>query len=219
MSDITNQNGPAFAQNGPPLPKETSGSVQPAEELSAAMAGVLGRKKGIAGKRGLRIILMELQDLVFQANAIVARGLPESPVPRLNSAYWLVEAALDMLATTGKAKVTVTYFGNEEPRVEVEGDVEVNLVDGEEDVWLFLKHQGVSIYSTEKDNGAWSDFWVSPYRGQDWNEDRAFDVRELPDIPAGFLARLEGLYPEDVYKQKMAYAIEVGIVTQNGRVK
>ena len=114
-------------------------------------------------------------------------------------------------------KMKITYWGDQPPKIECESlsDIEIEMVDGEEANWLFLKHGGVSVYHTENSNDVLSDWWFSTVRGIHSDNEDAFDVQDLPEIPEDRLYIYEALYGEDE-KQRMAYAIDIGLLDRDG---
>lgn len=115
-----------------------------------------------------------------------------------------------------KPKIKITYFGDIEPTIEGDlSELEIKLVDGEEAAWLFLEHNDLSIYHTERGFDLVSNYWFSTVRGVDNDDVEAFDVRDLPEIPGDKEAKYEKLYGND-NKQLMAYAIDAGYINENG---
>lgn len=116
-------------------------------------------------------------------------------------------------------RISITYFGDDAPIIKCDNlaDMErIELIDGEEANWLFLKHGDVSVYHTESHQDMFSENIFSTVRGQERDADWTFDIRDLPAIPEDLLPRFEALYPEDDEKQRCAYAIEAGWITEDG---
>ena len=117
--------------------------------------------------------------------------------------------------------IEVRYW-RDEPAVivppELAGQVTVKLVDtGAEDQFV-LKRGGVSVYHAMKDldmgpeNTTQSDYWFATRPYTDWEAGEAFDIRDLPSIPEGNLAKYQTLYPADEDRQRLAYAVDIGEV-------
>ena len=96
-------------------------------------------------------------------------------------------------------KMKITYWGDQPPKIECENlsDIEIEMVDGEEAEWLFLKHGGVSVYHAENSNDVLSDWWFSTVRGIHSDNEDAFDIQDLPEIPEDRLCIYDALYGED----------------------
>lgn len=119
-------------------------------------------------------------------------------------------------------KIIIKYFGNDEPVITVEGPVtgiDIELIDGEEEHWLYLKHGDVSVYHTESHQDMFSEDWFSPIRGQEDDADEAFDIRELEEVPSVLALKYSQLFPDDLYKQRVAWAIDNGYLTEEGYKK
>lgn len=118
-------------------------------------------------------------------------------------------------------KIKVTYYGDEAPRIEASPeDMErIELIDGEEESNLVLDRGGVQIYVTYKHGDCLSSYWFSTMRGTDWDDDHAFDIRDLPDLTGDDIRSIyRELYPDSPDKQKLAFAIDAGLIDQDGRV-
>ena len=113
-------------------------------------------------------------------------------------------------ASTGD--IVITYFGEDEPKIECSAaDHErIVLVDGKEADLLYIEHQGVKIYRTTNDCETYSVCWFSVIRGQSGDAEGAFDIRDLPEVPARAGARLRKVFGLDDDKITVAYAIEQG---------
>lgn len=112
-----------------------------------------------------------------------------------------------------KPSVKITWFGTE-PTVETEGEVDVELIDGDAEAEHYFTHGEVSIYHTTKDGEVLSDYWLAVYPRVDWQSDIAFDVRELPGIPEQLEEKYGNLYPEEDIFQVLAYCIDADLIPQ-----
>jgi hypothetical protein len=125
-----------------------------------------------------------------------------------------------------KAKIiTISYYATDAPEVTLPKDlqqqVKVRFVDLLEQDYLVLEHEGLKVYRTYKDECCgsvqeWSEYHLATERMTDWENDIAFDWRELPEIPQPELAQYESLYPGSELKQRVAYAIDQGWITEHG---
>ena len=115
--------------------------------------------------------------------------------------------------------IRITYLPNSDqpPKVtiplELRDLVRVELIDGEEAELRFLEHGGVTIYQTYTHHGTTSGYWYAVEYPLSSKDNRAFDVRDLPEIPAEHLDRYAKLY-DDEDKQVFAYAIDQKLITQ-----
>lgn len=118
-----------------------------------------------------------------------------------------------------KPKVTIMYQG-QTPKVAVEPPDAVELVycDRGEEAQFIMEHNGVRIYRVEE-GYALSQFWVATY-ADCWHEsDDAFDAWDLDPPPDQLVAKYKALFPDDGDKQVLAYNIDMGVITDSGKVK
>lgn len=128
--------------------------------------------------------------------------------------------------TTMKHIITISFYGNKQPQVTVPEDlqrsVELKFTDLLQQEFLVIEHNGVEVYRTFKAERCgevteWSEHWLATERWTDWeNEQLAFDSRDLPAIPDKDWAHYNTLYSDSETKQRVAYAIDQGWITQEG---
>jgi len=121
--------------------------------------------------------------------------------------------------------VKISYYALDEPTVELpealKNAVEIEFVDLLEQDFLLLAHSGVKVYRTYKDEHGghvqeWSDCYFSTEVWTNWENDICFDSRDLPDVPAEALPRYQAMYPDSPLQQSLAYAIDQGVITEDG---
>lgn len=112
--------------------------------------------------------------------------------------------------------VKIKYWGDDPPEVEAPDFVDIELIDGEEERWLFMEYAGVFIYHTIWKDDCFADHWFSLYRNIEACFDDAFDVRDIPKIPKSQLQKYYELFPGDPRKRTLAYAIDQGWITKYG---
>ena len=99
-------------------------------------------------------------------------------------------------------------------------DAVVQLIDSDVEGSLILTHHGVSIYQAIKDDIGdcyqFSDYWVAAVPLADHESDHAFDLRDLKGIPEEQAEKYEALFPEDSNQQALAYAIDQGLIDEDG---
>lgn len=138
----------------------------------------------------------------------------------------------------GPPRVQITYYGDDEPSVLVQSppglQVTVELIDGEEARWVFLEHNGVTVYTTYPERSGeefTSDTFYATQRRVSDESDTAFEIYDLPEIPVPEQGKYEELFPvglalethkqpfhEDQAdrKRRMAYAIDQQWLTEDG---
>ena len=127
------------------------------------------------------------------------------------------DASVDKKPAKTKTKVIVTWF-RREPKVEVDGDVELVTVDGDGVSQFVLEYKGVTVYYAEQDEDTSSDYWLGCWPRCYYESDDAFDWRDLADIPDQLLPQYVTLYPDCNMKQVLAYNIDAGHITESGLI-
>lgn len=128
------------------------------------------------------------------------------------------EIAAWVQAARRKDPIVITYFGEDTPpKIECSAAdrKRIKLVDGTPELSLFMDYKGVKIYTT-LNQGCVSENWFSTIQdlSNDCDNEGMFDVRDLPNVPAEDIVRLNELFPEDrgTTMLTIAYAIEKGAI-------
>lgn len=98
---------------------------------------------------------------------------------------------------------------------ELKDKVTVRMVDSSAEDQLIGTHNGISVYMCTKDDML-AECWASTQPHTDWDSEQAFDLRDLPAIPQDLEAKYEQLFPGDENSQSVAYAIDCGVITEEG---
>jgi len=87
-----------------------------------------------------------------------------------------------------KSIIKVTYWGDEEPNVEVPSglDVDVQLISGDEVNQHVFTYKDVSVFQCVKDFDQLSENWYALQANCAWDNTEAFDVRDLEEPPEGW---------------------------------
>lgn len=85
------------------------------------------------------------------------------------------------------------------------------LLTPEEDNFI-VRHNNVAVYYANKDYDMLSDAWVGTYPEVNWENEDAFDVRDLPSPPDHY--KPEGVEGDDALK--IAFSIDLGDLTDEG---
>jgi hypothetical protein len=121
--------------------------------------------------------------------------------------------------------ITVSYYAHDQPKIElpdsVRKNVQVQFIDLMEQEFLFLEHAGLKVYRTFKDETCgevqdWAECCFATQRWTDWESDIVFDDSQLLPIPNEMLPHYQAEYPDSELKQKLAYAIDQGYITESG---
>ena len=125
-----------------------------------------------------------------------------------------------------KAAIVITWNRREEPSVKLPASmkrVPVQFVDGDAVDSLLLDHNGVEVYWTVTDNYGdgfmYSDYWVATELLASNEDDLAFDLRDLPEIPKESQPKYRQLFRGDEHgdaKRALAYLIDTGKLTREG---
>lgn len=143
----------------------------------------------------------------------------------------LVEEALRLCALLNyacrnKPEVVIHHAG-QQPSVEAPDSVDVVMINEMAEATRLINYKGVQVYLTLKDHAfdyyAPSSHWASTALGDTCDADEAFDLRELPEVPADQQDKYAALFstkPLDVDEYdltcRLAYAIDRGWLTKRG---
>ena len=143
----------------------------------------------------------------------------KTPDPRTNV------TSREPVPQSQKLIITVSYYSSELPVIDLpealKETVEVRFIDLMEKDFLVLKHAGRKIFRTYKgEHGGivqeWADFWFSTEIWTDWESDTCFDIRDLPTPSESELEVYRTMYPESPLQQRLAYAIDQGLISEDG---
>lgn len=118
----------------------------------------------------------------------------------------------------GVPTITIRWGRHDQPEVVLPAGFKANLkfVDTDAEGSLLLDYNGVQVYWAVRDDGGdcyiFSEYWCVLQPRESSDSDRAFDLRDLDEIPKAKKAKYRALFPDEApdaeYKRILAYAID-----------
>ena len=129
---------------------------------------------------------------------------PQRELPEIQVRYSGTQPPTVTLPKELRDRIKITIIGPQEGRTSRE---ESNLV---------LGYKNVSVYRTIRDRVSYSSYWFATKPSLSFESVQAFDSRRIPPASLEEQPRYEKLFPGDVIKQRIAYAIDLGLLTEHG---
>jgi hypothetical protein len=124
-----------------------------------------------------------------------------------------------------KQVIKISFYAHQPPNISLpaslRGRVKLEFTDRMEQQFLFVSHGGVGIYQAYKEEQhgfveEWAVACFATRRWIYWENPEAFTTDEIPEIPEQLNPRYRKQYPNSEVKQKLAFAIDQGWITQHG---